>query len=102
MRFRCDTGHAYSPGNLADAQTENVEAALWASLRALENKAELARIRAHRAREHGVHTMAERYVVQMEAAEEHAAAVRTLLRLDGRSGMGDREAAQVPGGQQTT
>ncbi len=87
MRYRCDTGHAYGPAALAEAQTEQVEAALWASLRALENKAELARSRSRRARDRGMEALTERYTVQYEAAQQHAAAVRALLRMDGRTGM---------------
>jgi two-component system chemotaxis response regulator CheB len=85
MRFRCDTGHAYSPGNLADAQLESVEGALWASLRALENAVELARARAEDARRRGLDGFAQRFTVQMETAQQHASAIRELLRLDGRS-----------------
>jgi two-component system, chemotaxis family, protein-glutamate methylesterase/glutaminase len=89
LRFRCDTGHAYSPANLAEAQAEGVEAALWASLRALENQAELARVRAKGARTRGMDALAERYTVQWEAAQQHGAAVRALLRLDGRTRLSD-------------
>ena len=85
LRFRCDTGHAYSPANLAEAQAEAVEAALWASLRALENQAELARVRADGARQRGMDALSQRYTVQWEAAQQHAAAVRVVLRLDGRT-----------------
>lgn len=85
LRFRCDTGHAYSPGNLAEAQLDSVEGALWASLRALENAVELARARAESARQRGLNMLAHRYTVEMETAQQHASAVRHLLRLDGRS-----------------
>jgi two-component system, chemotaxis family, protein-glutamate methylesterase/glutaminase len=88
LHFRCDTGHAYSPAALAEGQTEAVEAALWASLRALENKAELARSRADRARQRGLDSLVDRYTVQLDATQQHAAAVRALLRMDGRTGMG--------------
>ncbi len=91
LRFRCDTGHAYSPGNLAEAQMESLESALWASLRALENAVELARVRAERARERGRDALAQRYTVEYETAQQHAGAVRQLLRLDGRSVVGVME-----------
>jgi len=91
LRFRCDTGHAYSPGNLAEAQMESLEGALWASLRALENAVELARARADRARERGMDALAQRYTVEYETAQQHAGAVRELLRLDGRSVVGAME-----------
>lgn len=87
LRFRCETGHAYSAASLAEAQTDEVEEALWASLRALENRAELARARAERAQTRGMEVLARRYTVQWEAAEQHASAVRSLLRMDGRTGM---------------
>lgn len=87
LRYRCDTGHAYGPAALAEAQTHEVEGALWASLRALENRAALAQTRAERARQQGLRTLAERYSVQWESAQQHASAVRALLRMDGRTGM---------------
>ncbi|MDB4886287.1 MAG: CheB methylesterase, partial [Gemmatimonadetes bacterium] len=50
LHFKCETGHAYNAAALAEAQSESVEAAFWAALRALEDKAELARLRAGLAR----------------------------------------------------
>jgi two-component system chemotaxis response regulator CheB len=85
LRFRCDTGHAHSPANLSEAQSESVETALWASLRALENTVELARLRAEGAPGRGMEALAQRYTVQYEAAQQHAGVLRELLRLDGRS-----------------
>jgi two-component system chemotaxis response regulator CheB len=90
-RFRCDTGHAYAPGHLAEAQMESVEGALWAALRALENAVELARVRTDRAQSRGMHALAQRYTVEYETAQQHAGAVRELLRLDGRSVVGAME-----------
>lgn len=97
LRFRCDTGHAYSPANLAEAQLESVEGALWASLRALENSLQLARVRAEGARLRGMDTLAQRHEVQAEAAQQHAVVVRQLLQLDGRTGIPLPEAEMGPG-----
>jgi two-component system chemotaxis response regulator CheB len=80
--FRCETGHAYSPGSLAEEQTDAVERALWAALRALEDKIALADLRARSAADRGLTAFAQQFTVQQEAAQEHAAALRVLLRLD--------------------
>lgn len=42
-RFRCHTGHAFSLESLALEQAEEVERALWAAIRALEEAAALSR-----------------------------------------------------------
>ncbi|HEX2718117.1 MAG TPA: chemotaxis protein CheB [Gemmatimonadaceae bacterium] len=87
MRFRCETGHGYSPAALAETQTEGVEEALFAALRALEDKAELARSRAVRASAHRMQALAERFMLQAKTALAHGAAVRAALRLDGHVGL---------------
>lgn len=43
LRFRCRTGHEYSPESLLAVHADHVERALWAALRALEEKAALLR-----------------------------------------------------------
>ncbi|WP_295994921.1 chemotaxis protein CheB [Rugamonas sp.] len=40
-RFRCHTGHSFSARVLAELQDDTVEAALWSSLRALQEKARM-------------------------------------------------------------
>ena len=85
LRFRCEVGHAHSAATLAEAQTETVEAAMWTALHALEDKVELARRRAEGATSKGFATMAARFAIEGQAAEQRAAALRVLLRLDGRT-----------------
>jgi two-component system chemotaxis response regulator CheB len=43
LRFRCHTGHAFSPESLLAEQSEAVEQALYSALRALREKAQLTR-----------------------------------------------------------
>jgi len=83
LRFRCETGHAYSAASLDEGQIEGIEHALWAALRAIEDKAALARRRADRATMLGHAHAAERFTVQEEAAQQHGTVLRALLRLDG-------------------
>ena len=40
VRFRCRIGHLYSPENMFEAQSENVERLMWSAARALEEQAE--------------------------------------------------------------
>jgi two-component system chemotaxis response regulator CheB len=96
LRYRCETGHAYSPGSLEEQQTEGIEGALWAALRALEDKVALARTRARHAEERGLQTFVQRFAVQEGAAEQHAAAIRALLRLDGRAGIRPKDEPAAP------
>lgn len=43
LRFRCRTGHAYSENTMLSAQGQTLESALWASIRALEERHDLLR-----------------------------------------------------------
>jgi two-component system, chemotaxis family, protein-glutamate methylesterase/glutaminase len=90
MRFRCEVGHAHSAATLAETQTEVVEAAMWSALRALEDKAELARRRATAATARGLDAHAAHFGVQEQAAQQHASALRALLMLDGHAGIRPR------------
>ena len=90
LRFRCEVGHAHTAASLAEGQTEVVEAAMWSALRALEDKADLARRRSASASARGYTMYAASFAVQEQAAQQHAAALRALLRLDGRTGIRPR------------
>jgi len=87
VRFRCEVGHAHSAASLAESQTEVIEAAMWAALRALEDKVELSRRRASIARSNGLAAFTDQFVVEEQAAQQHAAQLRALLRLSGRTGV---------------
>lgn len=43
VRFRCRVGHSYGPDSLTTELSESSEAALWAAMRALEEKAAMQR-----------------------------------------------------------
>jgi two-component system chemotaxis response regulator CheB len=77
--FRCRTGHAYSPQSLLAVQSETLEATLWASMRALEESAALARRLEHRARRSGSDFRSMRYEERARRAESHAEQLRRIL-----------------------
>lgn len=87
MRYRCEVGHAHTAATLGEAQTEVVEEALWTALRALEDKIELSRRRGAQAAERGLDGFVSQFAIEEEAARQNAAALRVILRLDGRVGI---------------
>ena len=79
LRFRCRTGHGYSIETLAAEQTETVESALWAALRALEERAAMARRMAGRMRGRGSKTSAARFEAQADSAVQQGVVIREAL-----------------------
>jgi two-component system chemotaxis response regulator CheB len=79
LRFRCRVGHAYSAESMLDAQTQSVDRALWAALRALEERAALTRKLADRASEREQQTIARAFLERADIAAEQAALVRKVL-----------------------
>ncbi len=77
-QFRCRVGHRYSPEALLDAQGGALEAALWASVRSLEERATLARRIGNRLG----HRQMKRFESRARESEAHAAAVRQMLTGD--------------------
>lgn len=79
IRYRCRVGHAYAPDTLLASQSEKLEAALWAALRGLEEKASLSRRLTDRASESGYQASIHHFASQAREAEEHAAMIRAIL-----------------------
>jgi two-component system chemotaxis response regulator CheB len=79
VRFRCHTGHAYSPETLASNQAEGVDDALWAALRSLQENASLARRMAGRMHDRGLVQAETRYLERAFEAERYAATLRGIL-----------------------
>lgn len=72
-RFRCRVGHAWTAEALLAAQDSALDRALWTALRALEEKAALARRMADRAESRGDGARVARYLEQALEAESAAA-----------------------------
>ena len=79
LRFRCRTGHAFSPESLVAAQSGNLEEALWVAVRALEESAALVERLQARASERGHTLAAERFGMQAGDAHRRAQVIRTAL-----------------------
>ncbi len=79
VRYRCRVGHAFAPESLLDAQSAAMEDAIWAALRALEEKVDLANRLAERARTHGQEYSANRFQEQADEGHQRAKLLRKLL-----------------------
>lgn len=83
LRFRCHVGHAYAPDLLLSQKSDELEAALWSSLRLLKEKATLTRQLATRTRAGGqgrsAVQMAERINDQAALDERSARSIQELL-----------------------
>jgi two-component system chemotaxis response regulator CheB len=79
MRFRCHTGHAYSPESLMAEMNEAVEDALWNAVRSVQESAMLmAHLAEHAASEHGA-AAAEVFRVSAEKTRARAELVRQAV-----------------------
>ena len=83
LRFRCHVGHAFAPKVLLSQKSEELEAALWSSLRLLKEKATLTQQLATRTRAAGngraSNPAADRIAEQAQLDEQHMRAIQALL-----------------------
>lgn len=79
-RYRCHTGHAFSLNSLAAEQALQVDAALWASLRRLEESERLSRHMESFARSRSNERSAANHAEMARSAASHAQTLRNLLR----------------------
>ena len=87
LRFRCRVGHAYTADALGEEMSESVEQALWASMRALEEKASLLR----RISERSGKKLGAEYVQEASSFDKHVETIRGVLLRNQR--MQDEEEA---------
>jgi two-component system, chemotaxis family, protein-glutamate methylesterase/glutaminase len=80
VRFRCHTGHAYSPDSLLAEITETVEDSLWSSIRAIEETIMLLRQMAEHVKEsHADGAEAELLTARAQEAQRRADLVRQAV-----------------------
>ena len=78
--LRCRVGHVYSYDSLLEGQTQQIESALWAGLRALEEKAALLRKMADMSRERQQQFSPTRFELAARELETPAETLRRLVR----------------------
>jgi two-component system chemotaxis response regulator CheB len=83
LRFRCHVGHAFAPEVLLSQKSDELETALWSSLRLLKEKATLTLQLANRTRSSGngkvASQAADRIAEQAELDQRHARVIQELL-----------------------
>lgn len=79
VQWQCRVGHRYSPDSLLNAQAEGVEAALWAAVRALEDRRLMLERMAHQFESREQHRSARSVRRRAEEARKQAQTVRDAL-----------------------
>lgn len=79
VRFRCHTGHAYSPQSLLAEVNDSIDKGLWDAIRAIEERILLLRQRADMADEAGKPEIASRLRTQADRAAEKYQPLRSLV-----------------------
>lgn len=79
IRFRCHVGHAYSLDSLLEEQAQDVERALWAAVRALEEKAALSRRMAVQARAQNRLTSEAQFHQRAQEIEHNSKLLRQMV-----------------------
>ncbi len=83
LRFRCRVGHAYSLGSMLAGQSDQVEDALWAALKTLEERTSLITRLGERARAGGRTALARRYAEQLAETQRRAQLIEQVLARPG-------------------
>jgi two-component system chemotaxis response regulator CheB len=79
LRFRCRTGHAFSPETLLEAENEGIEKALWEALRSIEERASLRRRLVQQAKERRLDSLASHFEAKVQESENAVRSLRSLL-----------------------
>jgi two-component system chemotaxis response regulator CheB len=79
LRFRCRTGHAFSPETLLAAENEGVEKALWEALRSIEERVSLRRRLVEQAKERRLDSLASHFEAKVQESESAVRSLRSLL-----------------------
>lgn len=83
IRFRCRVGHGYSEGAMIKAHSDSVERALYAALRALEERTALLRKLAAHAKRRGNLTAATLFEHRLEVVDQDVKAVHDVIKNGG-------------------
>lgn len=98
-RFQCRVGHAFSLDSLVWENAEQLEAALWTALRALEESHSLKHRVAERAYRHGHTSRAARFEMEAKKLRQRADFLRRVLLENGGIGSAQPAGATQESGE---
>lgn len=78
-RYRCHVGHGFTAKALMASQDSALEQALWAAMRTMEERANLAQVMARKEAEQGRSRSAQMYQERAETSRSHAQIIKKLL-----------------------
>lgn len=84
FRYRCHTGHGFTPNTLLSEQNEKLEKALWQATRVLKERAAIHRKLAEQARHRKLENFIDRYEERARAEDAHSRVLEQLLRQQAR------------------
>jgi two-component system chemotaxis response regulator CheB len=79
LRYACRVGHSFSIESMIQDQSDAAERAIWAALRALEERRDMSLRMAKSSRTRGLHELANRYSELGDSAANDASVLRRLL-----------------------
>ena len=79
VRYRCRTGHGFSPQSLAAAELEKIDEALWTALTALEESAALSKKISQQADAHNQSWLASHFEQKSKDSQTKAQTLRKIL-----------------------
>jgi two-component system, chemotaxis family, protein-glutamate methylesterase/glutaminase len=79
LQFQCSVGHKYSPESFTEAHRDALERALWIAIRTLENRGQVHRFLAERARESGNDRTLETMTETAEAAARDMELIKQIM-----------------------
>lgn len=95
--WQCRVGHRYSPEGLVDAQAMDVEASLWAAVRALEDRSRLLERMASQLGPRGQTRSARSFSEKASVARDQARTVRAALIQAGDISVHQEDEVEDPG-----
>lgn len=98
VRFRCHVGHSYSASSVLAQQADDLERSLWTAVRALQERAAMARRIATRMRARPASSSGRRLEEQARKAEQDADRIRGVIsHLGAVPGLGTEDESATAG-----